>query len=166
MLTTQQFDRTRRLALHLAGVELVERHRELLSRRSGRLGFIRDEGWENFLHAVEAGESFAVEQFIRLLTTKFTSFFRHPQHFEVASEHALRLVQERGRARLWSAATATGEESWSLAMALVETFGTDDPPVERPDAAAPAALSGRSGLLARGLLLNPEPRIQKPELGT
>jgi hypothetical protein len=41
MLSNQQFDRTRRLALNLAGIELVERHRELLDRRSRRLG-IRD----------------------------------------------------------------------------------------------------------------------------
>ena len=34
MLTHQQFDRTRRLALRLAGIELAERHRELLGRWS------------------------------------------------------------------------------------------------------------------------------------
>jgi hypothetical protein len=34
MLTHQQFDRARRLALSLAGIELAERHRELLERWS------------------------------------------------------------------------------------------------------------------------------------
>jgi hypothetical protein len=40
-LSNQQFDRTRRLASGLAGIALVERHHELLERRSERLG-IRD----------------------------------------------------------------------------------------------------------------------------
>jgi hypothetical protein len=37
MLTSEQFDRTRKLALRLAGIELCDRHRELLASRSRRL---------------------------------------------------------------------------------------------------------------------------------
>jgi hypothetical protein len=37
MLTSEQFDRTRKLALQLAGIELYDRHRELLAIRSRRL---------------------------------------------------------------------------------------------------------------------------------
>ena len=46
MLTNQQFERTRRLALSLAGIELVERHRELLDRRSRRLGIHDRSGFD------------------------------------------------------------------------------------------------------------------------
>ena len=52
MLTTEQFDRTRRLASSLAGIELVDRHRELLSRRSQRLGIRDDAGLDALLNAV------------------------------------------------------------------------------------------------------------------
>jgi chemotaxis protein methyltransferase CheR len=66
---------------------------------------------------------------IELVTTNFTGFFRHPRHFDAAARHALRAVDRRGQARLWSAAAATGEEPYSLAMALIEVFRRDDPPV-------------------------------------
>jgi chemotaxis protein methyltransferase CheR len=129
MLTNQQFDRTRRLASRLAGIQLVERHRELLHRRSRRLGIRDDAALDSLLDAAEEGEKSATEHLLYLLTTKFTGFFRHPRHFDFAAEHAVRAARQRGRAHLWSVGTATGEEVWSLAMALIETFACDDPPV-------------------------------------
>ena len=129
MLSNQQFRRTQCLASRLAGIELVERHQELLAHRGRRRG-IRDSGaWDSLLGAAEQGETAAVQQLLCLLTTKFTGFFRHSHHFGRAAEHALRAAQQRGEARLWSAAAATGEEPYSLAMALIEAFGTDRPPV-------------------------------------
>ena len=128
MLTSAQFDRARKLALNLAGIELAERHRELLDRRSRRLGIRDSAGLDSLLDAVEEGEPSARQKLVCLLTTKFTGFFRNPRHFDLAAEHALRVVQRRGRARLWLAAAATGEEPYSLAMVLIERFGCDDPP--------------------------------------
>jgi len=128
MLSNQQFDRTRRLALSLAGIELAERHRELLERRGRRLGIIDDAGLDSLLRSAEQGEPNARRRLLGLLTTKFTGFFRHPVHFKIAAEHALRAARQHTRARLWSTAAATGEEPYSLAMALIEVFGCDNPP--------------------------------------
>ncbi|MFO1461781.1 MAG: CheR family methyltransferase [Verrucomicrobiota bacterium] len=129
MVTSGQLDRTRRLALRLAGIELFERHREVLDRRLCRVG-IRDEaGFDALLDAVDMGDENASRRLIGLLTTNFSGFFRHPRHFELAAEHALWAAHRRGEARLWSAAAATGEEPYSLAMSLIEVFRRDDPPV-------------------------------------
>ena len=128
MLTDEQFDRTRRLALRLAGIHLFERHRELLGRKGRRLGITDPANFEALLHAAESGDPRAGRQVIGLLTTNFTGFFRHPWHFDIAGEHALLVAHGNGVARLWSAAAATGEEPYSLAMALIEVFGCDDPP--------------------------------------
>ena len=84
---------------------------------------------DSLLDAVEQGDTAARQKLLGMLTTKFTGFFRHPRHFEIAAEHALRAAEQRGRARLWCAASATGEESYSLAMKLVEVFRCDTPPV-------------------------------------
>jgi chemotaxis protein methyltransferase CheR len=129
MLSTEQFDRVRRLALGLAGIELVERHRELLERRSRRLVHAGGAGLDLLLAAAEKGDSTAVQSLLRLVTTKFTGFFRHPSHFEIAAQHALEAARQRGRARLWSAGAATGEEPYSLGMKLIEAFQSDEPPV-------------------------------------
>jgi chemotaxis protein methyltransferase CheR len=129
MLTQGQFERTRRLALRLAGIELLERHRPLLTRRSGRLGIDADGEFDALLNAAEEGDPTATRRLVGLITTSFTGFFRHPSHFEIAARRAVQAVERCGRARLWSAAAATGEEPYSLAMALIEAFGLDDPPV-------------------------------------
>jgi chemotaxis protein methyltransferase CheR len=128
-LSDRQFERTRRLALDLTGIDLAERHREVLGRRSRRLGIHDSAGLELLLDAAEEGTTAARQKLICLLTTKFTGFFRHPHHFSAAVDQALRAVQQRGHARLWSAAAATGEEPYSLAMASIEAFRRDDPPV-------------------------------------
>lgn len=129
MLSNQQFERARRLALSVAGIQLVERHRELLERRSERCGISSGAALESIVAAAENGDAGATQEFIGLLTTRFTGFFRHPRHFEIAARHALQVAGKRRRARLWSAGTATGEEAWSLAMALIEAFELDNPPV-------------------------------------
>jgi chemotaxis protein methyltransferase CheR len=128
MLSDRQFNRAKRLALSLAGIELVERHRELLARRSRRLGIPDSAGLVGLFDAVEAGEAVAKKKFLCLLTTKFTGFFRHPRQFDIAAQHAFRAAEHRGQARLWCAAAATGEEPYSLAMALIEASQRDDPP--------------------------------------
>jgi chemotaxis protein methyltransferase CheR len=125
-LSVEQFERVRRLALKLAGIELVDRHRELLARRRSRREGFDPAAFDALLDAAERGEPAATGQLLCLLTTKFTAFFRHPAHFEIAATHAL----SRGHARIWSAAAATGEEPYSLAMAMIELFNRDDPPVE------------------------------------
>jgi chemotaxis protein methyltransferase CheR len=129
MLTNEQFGRTRRLALRLVGIELFERHREVLARRLGRLGIHDNAGFDRLLNAVDEGDTQAGQQLIGLLTTNFTGFFRHRRHFDLAAEHALWAVHRRGAARLWSAAAATGEEPYSLAMALIDVFQRPRPPV-------------------------------------
>jgi chemotaxis protein methyltransferase CheR len=129
VITGEQFDRARRLALRVTGIELFDRHRDALVRRSGRLGIHDREAFDALLDAAERGEGAGRRRLIGLVTTKFTGFFRHPQHFEVATGHALEAVRARGEARLWSAAAATGEEPYSLAISIIEAFGTEAPPV-------------------------------------
>ena len=128
MLTIEQFNRTRRLALRLAGIELHERHRELLSRRCRRTRIESAALFDAMLDAAEERDPGAGRRLVNLVTTNFTGFFRHPWHFDIAAEHALWAVHRRRKVRMWCAAAATGEEPYSLAMALMEVFRRDDPP--------------------------------------
>jgi chemotaxis protein methyltransferase CheR len=155
LLTHEAFERTRKLALELAGIELLDRHRELLGRRSRRLGIRDAAGIIALLRDAEAGDHRASRQLIGLVTTHFTGFFRHSAQFEVAAAHAFGVVQARGRARLWSAAAATGEEPYSLAIALIERFGADDPPVRivATDIDEVALAAARQGEYGRSALL-------------
>ena len=126
MLTDEQFERARQMALRLAGIELVDRHRELLYHRSRRLGILEGNGLDELLRAAEEGDPNAGQRLVSLFTTNLTGFFRHPEHFKVAADHVLRIAQHR-QARCFSAAAATGEEPYSLAMAVTEVFGDNEP---------------------------------------
>jgi chemotaxis protein methyltransferase CheR len=159
MFSNQQFDRTQRLALSLAGIELVERHRELLRRRIQRLGIVDSNGVDALLIAAEQGDAKARRQLLSLLTTKFTGFFRHSTHFNIAAEHALRAARYRGLARIWSAGAASGEEPYSIAMRLMEMDAGDDPPVAilATDVDMDALSVGERGEYAEAALRSLEP---------
>jgi chemotaxis protein methyltransferase CheR len=129
MLTNDQWERMHRLAMELAGIELFDRHRELMQTRARRMGVGDAASMEAFLAAAADPDSPASRRFVEMITTKFTGFFRHPRHFDVAARHAQGAAQLRGRVKIWSAGAATGEEPYSLAMAMIEAFGRDDPPV-------------------------------------
>jgi chemotaxis protein methyltransferase CheR len=77
---------------------------------------------EYYRHVTSDASGAALKDMVDALTTKFTSFFREPEHFEL-----LRMVAaEQGHAgpvRVWSAACATGEEPYSIAITLLETLG-------------------------------------------
>lgn len=61
--------------------------------------------------------------FLDVISTNFTSFFREPEHFELLSEWVLRrLGQKRIRMRFWSAASSSGEEPYSMAIAIAEVI--------------------------------------------
>lgn len=64
-------------------------------------------------------------KFLTLLTVKETYFFREPAHIEMIAEHlAPKMAMQRKPVKILSAGCATGEEPYSLAMELMERFGT------------------------------------------
>ncbi len=128
-LTEHLFEQVRGLALQLAGIELRDRHRDLFCSRSRRIGIREVHQLEVMLRKVEDGDPESVNSFIGLVTTKHTGFFRHPLHFEEATQQAVRAIGKRGRALIWCAGAATGEEPFSMAMTLLETFKPRPVPV-------------------------------------
>lgn len=60
---------------------------------------------------------------IDLLTTHETFFFREPRHFEWLSDWLGSRPRSAQPLRIWSAACASGEEVWSLAMLLADKLG-------------------------------------------
>ena len=60
---------------------------------------------------------------VDLLTTNETYFFREAEHFKLLRELALAHHPRGRRFRLWSAASSSGEEAYSIAMVLDDYFG-------------------------------------------
>ena len=57
---------------------------------------------------------------IDLLTTNETYFFREPKHFEFLKNEILPKLPYGHTTRIWSAASSSGEEAYTLAMLLAE----------------------------------------------
>jgi chemotaxis protein methyltransferase CheR len=93
---------------------------------SGRLGgHLRAVGCESYddycrLLGSPSGED-EVGAVIDLISTNHTQFFREPDHFDVLARQVLPVAAGRP-VRVWCAASASGEEAYSLAIVLAEQF--------------------------------------------
>ncbi len=63
---------------------------------------------------------------IDLLTTNETYFFREPKHFDFLKNVAFPQYQRQKQIRIWSAASSSGEEAYTIAMTLAEYFQGGD----------------------------------------
>lgn len=119
------FDYLARLLCRRSGLAL-SRDRAAMARR--RLVPVMHRYGFRHIHALIAdirlGHAALAEAVIEAMTVNETSFFRDPdQHRCLMAEVLPRLIAARGaerRLRLWSAACASGQEVWSLAMLLDE----------------------------------------------
>jgi chemotaxis protein methyltransferase CheR len=126
--TEDDFERVRKLIYEHAGIALKPSKQDLVYSRLARR--LRANGINNFRDYLILLESDKVEweAFVNSLTTNLTSFFREPHHFPILAEH---VIKQKGRHQLsiWCSAASTGEEPYSMAMTMVDTFGSFTPPV-------------------------------------
>jgi chemotaxis protein methyltransferase CheR len=126
--TTADFERIRKLIYQRAGISLSASKQDMvysrLARRMRALGLKRFSDYLDRLHT-DSGPEW--EAFTNALTTNLTSFFREEHHFPILARHIGALT--RRPLAIWCCAASTGEEPYSLAMTMVELFGSFQPPV-------------------------------------
>jgi chemotaxis protein methyltransferase CheR len=127
--TGKDFERVCQLIYAHAGISLKPSKQDMVYSRLVRR--LRANGINNFRDYVallESDNKVEWEAFVNALTTNLTSFFREPHHFPILAEH---LVKQKGRHpfSLWCSAASTGEEPYSMAMTIVDAFGSFTPPV-------------------------------------
>jgi chemotaxis protein methyltransferase CheR len=131
-ISDELFAKYRDLIYREAGIALTDSKKSLLvSRVAGRLRELGLTTFDEYFRHVE--DPAATEERGRLLDricTNETHFFRDPRQFLFLNDHVFpRLEAEaahtgKKRVRAWSAACSTGEEPYSLAMALLHRFPT------------------------------------------
>lgn len=126
--TPRDFSRVRALIYRQAGISLSESKQEMVySRLARRLRAKGMNSFEVYLDGLESGrDPEEWEAFTNALTTNLTSFFREAHHFPILAEHARTAATPFS---VWCSASSTGEEPYSIAMTLCETFNTLTPPV-------------------------------------
>lgn len=91
----------------------------LQSRLSHRLHELGLRGLAQYHRLITSAEGAEERQrAIDLITTNETYFFREQGHFDFLTQDLLPRWRDREHLRVWSAASATGEEAYSLAMLL------------------------------------------------
>jgi chemotaxis protein methyltransferase CheR len=126
-MTDADFGKISRLVYEVCGINLTEGKKELLKARLGKV--IRQGAFRSFRDYYEhVLKDSSGEELVRLLdavSTNFTSFFRESQHFEYLRTEFLPevLARKKGQGkklRFWSAGCSSGEEPYSLAIAVLE----------------------------------------------
>jgi chemotaxis protein methyltransferase CheR len=107
------------ISLHLGKRALVAARLQKRLRRGGFRSF------RQYVRYVQSDESGAeLTAMLDAIATNHTAFFREPRHFEFLSRTVLPPLAARGRPiHGWSAACATGEEPYTIAMVLLERLG-------------------------------------------
>lgn len=115
----------------LTGIVLNENKREMLYRRLARI--VRDKKLNSFAAYCNLLRENADEEkdyFINSITTNLTSFFRENHHFDFLKNKEIPrwlknkdiLPNGKKRLRIWSSASSTGEEPYSIAITLMKTM--------------------------------------------
>lgn len=96
----------------------------LCSRLSRRLGELGMSGLQEYYSLISLPQEQAERQrAIDLITTNETYFFREQKHFDALRASILPGMSTRHELKVWSAASSTGEEAYSIAMLLDDVRG-------------------------------------------
>ena len=122
-VSDQEFALFRKLIYRLAGINMADSKKPLLAGRLTRR--LRHHGLESFRDyytlVTRTKHSDELQLMVDLLTTNETYFFREAAHFDYLQTFA---ASRRGRPfRVWSGASSSGEEPYTIAMVLAETLG-------------------------------------------
>lgn len=126
--TDADFQQVRELIYRAAGINLLDNKKQLVySRLARRLRVLSINSFPAYLQYLRETPA-ELQPFINALTTNLTAFFREAHHFDVLRTLATQRPGSRPL-RVWCAAASTGEEPYSIAIALMEAYNSDSPPV-------------------------------------
>ena len=125
-ITDQELALFRRFIFEAAGITMSEQKKALVEGRLGkRLALHGLESFGQYYLLLTSGQHpEEVQAAIDLLTTNETYFFREIKHFEFLRTQALAARSRVQPFRVWSAASSSGEEAYSIAMVLADCMQT------------------------------------------
>lgn len=121
--TEQDFQTIRAIIYQHAGIHLTEKKTDLVySRLSRRLRFYGLKKFSDYIPMIKDSSSDEWQSFVNSLTTNLTSFFRESHHFPILSDY---IKGNRYQPiSVWCSASSTGEEPYSIAMTIADTFNS------------------------------------------
>jgi chemotaxis protein methyltransferase CheR len=124
-ISDTEFTRFQRFIYDAAGITMSPAKKALVcGRLSKRLDAHRLGSFGEYFELLSSGRAAdEVQTAVDLLTTNETYFFREPKHFELLRALAAAAAGRGQPFRVWSAASSSGEECYSIAMVLADCLG-------------------------------------------
>ena len=124
-ITDPEFQAIRTWIHRVAGINLSNQKKALVvGRLAQRLRYHQLDSYGEYFHLLHSGAYPGELQIaIDLLTTNETHFFREPKHFAFLRDNILPRRPLGRMLRVWSAASSSGEEPYSIAMTLGAALG-------------------------------------------
>lgn len=127
-LTDQEFNELKTFVHKNYGIDLSKKRVLIEGRMSNTLlgyGFTTFSQYFEFLYADKTGSE--MTKMLNKLTTNYTYFMRENEHFEFLVQKVLPFFERTRPSKtlyLWSAGCSSGQEPYSMAMAISEYFGS------------------------------------------
>jgi chemotaxis protein methyltransferase CheR len=123
-ITDQEFALFQRLIYKIAGISLNDSKKVLLvGRLTRRLKVYEFGTFTQYYRMLATGDHpEELQTMVDLLTTNETYFFREPKHFEFLRDEIIKKRSSPATFRVWSAASSSGEEIYTLAMVLADSL--------------------------------------------
>ncbi|WP_426192685.1 CheR family methyltransferase [Massilia sp. DWR3-1-1] len=124
-ISDREFAQFQRFIHEAAGISLSAAKKALVSGRlAKRLQQCQLHSYGDYFSLLASGTAGAeVQAAIDLLTTNETYFFREPKHFDMLRQYVDQVHRRGQPLRVWSAASSSGEEAYSIAMVLADCLG-------------------------------------------
>ncbi|MBT3348625.1 MAG: protein-glutamate O-methyltransferase [Thiotrichales bacterium] len=126
----KDFAKVKKIIGEHAGINLCESKRSLVyNRLTKRLRHLKLNKFSDYLDFVDTHIEEEFSNFVNAITTNLTFFFREEHHFKFLLDSEFERIMEKNKAtkkvRIWSAGCSTGEEPYSIAIAVKEKFPED-----------------------------------------
>lgn len=126
VLQDKEFALFKKMIYDIAGINMSDAKKALVSGRlAKRIKHFGLASYGDYFNLLNDKATNELQTAVDLLTTNETFFFREPKHFDFLRDRILPAWRS-GSLRIWSAASSSGEEAYTLAMVLAEHSPTND----------------------------------------
>jgi chemotaxis protein methyltransferase CheR len=125
-ITDAEFGQFQRFIFNAAGISMADAKKALVTGRLGkRVAANSLNTFGEYFKLISSGQHpDEVQMAVDLLTTNETYFFREIKHFEFMRTQVIAARSRPQPYRVWSAASSSGEEAYSMAMVLMDCMQT------------------------------------------
>lgn len=128
-ISNAEFAQFQKLIFKIAGISLADTKKVLLVGRLGRrLKHYKLSSFAEYYRLIASGNATdELQTMVDLLTTNETYFFREEAHFDFLTRTILAGHPAGSPFNVWSAASSTGEEIYTISFVLAEALGLNAP---------------------------------------